>query len=100
MRPAVGTIEAGQVWVVAQACQPGVGGVDESGVDVNRADVAVAEPVAQQGSVVAGAGANLQYPVARMGVQVSEHARHQGWLGRGTGRHGQRAQGVAGIGLA
>ena len=66
--PSVGAIDARQEWVMAQAGQPGAGSVDEFGVDVDGADVALAEPVAEQGGVVAGAGADLQHPVTGLRV--------------------------------
>src|SRR5690606_16441164 len=53
-------------------------------VEVDGGDQAVvAEPVGQQGGVVAAAGADLQDPLSVPYVQAGQHQRHQGGLAAG-----------------
>ena len=63
--------------VVAEAVEPGAGGVHEHRVDVDGVHGGVAEHVAHQGGVVAGARADLQHPEVLAEVEGVEHAHHQ-----------------------
>ena len=74
------------------------GGVDQFGIEVDRADSMIAEPVGEEGGVVAGAGADLEHPVPRPCREPLEHPRHNRRLARGRG--GNRTPGgVRGAGL-
>jgi hypothetical protein len=66
----LGSVAGHQRGVVAQLVQSLLGGGDEGGVDVDRAHGLVAEPVAEQCGVVAGAGADLQHPMAVVGSSL------------------------------
>ncbi len=58
------------------ACQ-----LDQIGFDVDRIDLLLAEPMRQDASVVAGAGADFQHPRPVGGPEGFDQAGHQAWLG-------------------
>jgi len=97
MWQAVCTVGRDEGGAVAEVGQPVPGQFHQSGFDVHGEHVLAAEPVRQQGGVVSGAGADLQYPVHIMDVERFEHAGHQtGHAGRGQspGQHEQSGVGV------
>jgi hypothetical protein len=82
-RPAERAVAGDQAWGVAEAGEAGPGGRRELVGDVDAGEagaVGVAEPVAEQGGVVAGAGADLQHGRGVADVEGVEHGRHEGGL--------------------
>lgn len=73
-------IGADQSRVVAECSQPGAGGVDEVGFDIDRVDLPVTETVAQQGGVVPSSGPDLQHAVAVAHVERLQHPGHEAGL--------------------
>src|SRR5215470_16286078 len=58
-----------------------LGVLGDFGVDLDCGYVLRPDPVGQQARVVAGARADLQYPLARLWVQCRQHVGHHCWLG-------------------
>jgi hypothetical protein len=71
--------------VTARRCQSPLGMPGQHLVDLDADHVAGAEPVREQGGVVAGTGADLQHPLARLGTGRGEHLRHDARVAGGAG---------------
>lgn len=80
-REAVRAVADREGWRVAPFRQPLPRRADEVRVDVDAGDQLAAEPGAQQRGVVAGSGADFEYPLAAVEVEGFKHPGHQRRLG-------------------
>jgi hypothetical protein len=81
------------------AGQVGAGGGRDLWVDLDAGDLpAWRDQLGQQRGVVAAAGADLQHVVARLGVELTQHRRHDRGLA-GTAQRGAVRPAVAGHGV-